>query len=297
MSLTRPVGATIPEVDHHEVDLNGASLHYVSAGRSGSPILLLHGWPETWWAFRKVIPLLAPGHRVFAVDLRGFGDSDAGAERYGEAVSVGDLDALVAHLGVGPVHLLCQDVSGGIGVRFASEHPEAVLSLTGVETTLAGYGLEALADVNHGGAWHLGFFGAPGIASMLLPGRERELLAGYAYPLMSATPGAVSPADLEEFIRAYSRPDAWRGSEGLYGALFTDGGATRSRLDAHPLSMPVLAIDAVSHPFTATTFSQIAVGEVRAVRLEGVGHLVAQEAPEALADALLAFVDEVDAGR
>jgi pimeloyl-ACP methyl ester carboxylesterase len=59
-------------VTHHCLDLNGTELHYVSAGETGSPVLLVHGFPESWWTFHKLIPLLANDHRVFAVDLRGF---------------------------------------------------------------------------------------------------------------------------------------------------------------------------------------------------------------------------------
>jgi pimeloyl-ACP methyl ester carboxylesterase len=66
-----PKGSTFPEITHHEVELNGTRLHYVSAGNHGSPVLLVHGFPETWWTFREVIPLLAASHRVSAVDLRG----------------------------------------------------------------------------------------------------------------------------------------------------------------------------------------------------------------------------------
>jgi pimeloyl-ACP methyl ester carboxylesterase len=70
-----PAGPTLPGITHHYAQVNGTRLHYVAAGTSGSPVLLVHGFPETWWAFRKLIPLLAASHRVFAVDLRGFGDS------------------------------------------------------------------------------------------------------------------------------------------------------------------------------------------------------------------------------
>ena len=55
--------------------VNGTELHYVTAGNEGSPVLLVHGFPESWWTFRKLIPLLSEHHRVVAVDLRGFGDS------------------------------------------------------------------------------------------------------------------------------------------------------------------------------------------------------------------------------
>lgn len=296
MPVVTPAGATLPGVTHHLTDVNGTRLHHVSAGTTGSPILLVHGWPETWWAFRKLIPLLAATHRVHAVDLRGFGDSSTAGPEDGEDVAVEDLHHLVRHLG-GPVHLLCQDISGGTGFRLAATHPEDVLSLTAVESTLAGFGLEQLADVNAAGSWHVGFLGTPGIPSMLLPGHERALLADWALPLMNGTAGAVTEDDVTELVRTYSRPDAWRGTEGLYRSLFTDDGATRALAGSRPVTVPVLAVDGVSHPFTATTFRQVSAGELTAVHVDGVGHLVAQEAPEALASALLSFTARVDGAR
>lgn len=298
MTTITPPGATLPGATHHLADVNGTQLHYVSAGTDGSPILLVHGWPETWWAFRKLIPLLAPTHQVFALDLRGFGDSGNADTEYGEAVSAEDLHHLVEHIGAGPVHVLCQDISGGTGFRFAATHPEDVISLTGVETTLAGFGFEALADVNNHGSWHVGFLGAPGIAGMLLPGHERELLADWAFPLMNGTQGSIGEADVDEFVRSYARPDAWRGTEGLYRGVLTDRGATKALAESHPIAAPVLTVDAAGHGgITERTFRQVTAGEITAVRLDGVGHLVAQEAPEALATTLLEFTARVDAKR
>lgn len=279
---------------HHLADINGTQLHYVSAGSTGSPILLVHGWPETWWAFRKLIPLLAADHRVFAVDLRGFGDSGHAGADHSAATSAEDLHYLVAHLGVGPVHVLGQDISGPTVFRFAATHPGDVLSFIGVETTLAGYGLELLADVNHGGSWHVGFLGAPGIPQLLLPGHERQLLADWAYQMMCGTKGAVTDADIDEFTRSYAGLDGWAGTSGLYQSVFTDNGATRALAEAHPLTVPVLAVDGVNAPFTEQTLRQVAVGKVSTAHVEGTGHLVAQEAPEALADAVLEFVRDVD---
>ena len=294
MATATPSGATLPGVTHHLADVNGTRLHYVTAGTDGSPILLVHGWPETWWAFRKLIPLLARTHRVFALDLRGFGDSSNADTEYGEAVAAEDLHHLVEHIGAGPVHLLCQDISGGTGFRFAATHPEDVLSFTGVETTLAGFGFEALADVNNHGSWHVGFLGAPGIPGMLLPGHERELLADWAFPLMNGTEGAIGESDVDEFVRTYARPNAWRGTEGLYRGLFSDKGATKALAESHPIAVPVLTVEASGHGITEMTFRQVTAGEVTTVRLDGVGHLIAQEAPEALAAAVLEFTGRID---
>ncbi|PRY41611.1 alpha/beta fold hydrolase [Umezawaea tangerina] len=297
MPAIEPVGATVPGVTHHLADVNGTRLHYVSAGDNGSPVLLIHGWPETWWAFREVIPVLAAAHRVFAVDLRGFGDSNTADGDHDEATSAEDVHHLVRHLGVGPVHVLCQDISGGLGFRLASAHPDDVRSFTAVETTLAGFGLENLADVNHGGSWHVGFLAAPGIPGMLLAGHERELIAEWAFPMMTGSKGVIDDDDIDEFARTYARPDGWRGTEGLYRSIFTDAGQIKDMAESRPLTVPVLTVDAFSAPVTEQTFRQVTAGTVTSVRYEGVGHLVAQEAPETLAGTLLEFMGKVDDGR
>jgi pimeloyl-ACP methyl ester carboxylesterase len=259
------------------------------------PVLLVHGWPETWWAFRGVIPALANEHRVVALDLRGFGDSSADAGDYSDAASAEDLHRLVQHLGWGPVHVACQDVSGGLALRFAASHPDDVLSYIGTETTFPGYGQELLADVNNGGSWHLGFFGAPGVPEMLLPGHERAVLE-WAYGVMGADPASVTRADFDEFERTYTRPHAERGSAGLYQAIFVDKGGLRELLSEHPVTVPVLAIDGPNRPFTEASLRQVS-DDVTAVHIDGVGHLVAQQAPGRFASAVATFIDTVDARR
>ena len=131
---------------------------------------------------------------------------------------------------------------------------------------------------------------------MLFPGCERGLLAGWGYPMMTAVKGAVTEDDLDEFTRTYARPDGWRGAAGLYQSIFTDDGQTRALAEELPLAVPVLTVGAVSAPLTEQTFRQVTAGEVTSVRLPGVGHLVAQEAPEALAAAIGEFTEHVENG-
>jgi pimeloyl-ACP methyl ester carboxylesterase len=293
--MTTTPAATLPGVTHHTADLNGTRLHYVSAGDSGSPILLVHGFPETWWAFHKLIPLLAASHRVIAVDLRGFGDSAIGPGGCDSQTAAEDLHQLIRHLGLGPVHLTGQDISGATVFRLAVAHPQDVLSLTAIEMGLAGFGLEALADVTHGGAWHIGVLAAPGIPEMLLAGREHEFLSQYAFPSMTAVPGSITEADIGEFTRAYSRPDGFRGAAGLYGSMLREGAELKKLAEAGGLRVPVLAIGAGGGQFTFATMSRVASGEIRSVLLDGVGHYAAQEAPQRVADALLEFTAGIDA--
>ncbi|MER7922982.1 alpha/beta hydrolase [Streptomyces sp. NPDC096057] len=288
-------GPTLSEITHHRAEVNGTQLHYVAAGSTGSPVLLVHGFPETWWTFHKLIPLLAETHRVFAVDLRGFGDSGNGPGEYDSKTSAEDLHLLIEHLGVGPVHLTGQDISGATVFRVATTHPQDVLSLTAIEMGLPGFGLEMLADPAHGGAWHIGVLAAPGIPEMLLVGREREFLGQFAFPAMSATPGAITDTDIEEFVRTYSRPDGWRGAVGLYQSMLREGPEIKALADTHGLTVPVLAVGAGGGPFTADTMSQAAATEIRSVSLDGVGHYAAMGAPDKLAKAILQFVGDIGA--
>ncbi len=285
-------GATIPGIQHQRVSLNGTELHYVSAGTAGSPVVLVHGFPETWWVFHKLIPRLSEHHRVFAPDLRGFGDSATATETHDSATAVRDLSELIARLDVGPVHLTGQDISGPTTFRVTATHPDLVRSYAAIETGLPGFGVERLADVAHGGAWHIGVLAAPGIPEMLLAGRERAFLAQYAIPSLCASPDAFTDDDIDELARSYARPDAFKGAAGLYRSMLREGDEIR-RLASRKLTTPVLAISGRSGEFTPATLRQVA-GDVSALALDGIGHYVAMEAPDRLADGLLSFYEKLD---
>jgi len=285
-----PVGATLPEVVHNRISINGADLHYVDTETKGPPILLVHGFPETWWTFHKLIPMLAKAHRVFAVDLRGFGDSSAGPGEYDSRASTEDLHRLIKHLDLGPVHLVAQDISGGAAFRLAATYPEDVASFSAIEMGLAGFGLEGLADITRGGTWHIGVMAAPGIPEMLLEGRERRFLSEFAFPAMLADPQAITDADYDEFTRTYTRPNGWRGAIGLYSSMLREGAETKAIAESRALTMPVMAVGAGGGEFTVATMSQVSANKVHSVLLNGVGHYAALEAPAELAKAILEFV-------
>jgi pimeloyl-ACP methyl ester carboxylesterase len=289
--------ATLSGATHHHVSLNGANIHYVRAGASGPPLLLVHGFPETWWTFHKVIPRLALHHRVVAVDLRGFGDSEIAAEGHDSSVAANDLKALIDHLALGPVHVLAQDISGGAVFRLATEHPDLVASLTAVEMGLAGYGLEALADVSKGGAWHIGVIATPGIPDLLLKDRELRFLQDFAFSAMLVDRGALDRADYDELVRTWSRPGAWNGAAGLYRSMLKEGDELRKIASATPLTMPVMAIGGANGNFTKNTMAKVSASEIQSQEVSGVGHYVALEAPEKLADLLSRFVAGVAASQ
>lgn len=282
---------TIKGVEHHRVSVNGTELHYVSAG-TGSPVLLVHGFPESWWVFHKLIPILSEQHQVVAVDLRGFGDSATDDGTYDSATSAADLRDLITQLDVGPMHLTGQDISGPTTYRLAARHPELVRSYAAIETGLPGFGLEMLADVSHGGSWHIGALATPGIPEMPFAGRERLLIEQHFIPGLSFTDRAFTNVDIDELVRVYSRPNGFRGAIGLYTSMLTEAAAI-TELAASKLEMPVLAVAGFSGDFTAATMRNVAI-DVIAVKIDGIGHYVAMEAPHQLGEALNTFYRAID---
>ena len=271
-------------VTDHFASVNGANLHYLSAGTQGSPILLVHGFPETSRAFDRLMPLLAQSHRVFAVDLRGFGESSHGDGEYSSAVSAEDIHLLIEQLDVGPVHISAQDISGGTVFRLAATHPGDLLSLTGIETGLAGFGFERV-----GGVWYIPVLMTPGIPELFLANRERELV-DWIFEAVAGDATSIPDDELAEFARSYGVPGGWRGAAGLYASALSEGDELKALANAKPLTMPVLAVGARGGSFTADTLDQVSSTPVTRVQLEGVGHYVALEAPEALASAMLTFL-------
>ncbi|RWR16239.1 alpha/beta hydrolase [Microbacterium enclense] len=284
------LGRSIDGVTHHHAHVNGTTLHYVRAGESGTPILLVHGFPESWWAFHKVIPLLAREHRVYAVDLRGFGDSAIAEKDHSSSVAAQDLHELIRHLDVGPVVVAGQDIAGGALYRLAHMHAEDVSALVAVEMGLAGFGLEGFADVTQGGSWHIGALAAPGIPQLLFTGREEELLATWAFPSMTAVAGSITATDIGEFARGYARPGGWNGAAGIYCSILTEGEELRALTSQRKLTIPVLAVGGFGGGFTAMTMGSIVAHDVTSTILENVGHYVALEAPDRLSDAITAFL-------
>lgn len=284
--------ATIPEVTHHRVALNGTNLHYVAAGNAGSPILLVHGWPETWWAFHKVIPVLAKSHRVFAVDLRGFGASDIAQAGDNSAAMAEDLHALIGHFGLGPAHLAAQDFSGPLAFRLAATRPQDLLSFIAVETGLPGFGLEMLSNPMI--AWYFGTLARQGAAERFFKGREMDLLTEFIFIPPTTTSAAIGAGDMVEFIRGYERIGGWNGAQAIYNSNLREAEVYKALVAANPPVMPALAIDRNGSDFTAQSFAPAFGGKLKTHKIADTGHYVAMEAPVALASAMLEFISGID---
>jgi pimeloyl-ACP methyl ester carboxylesterase/quinol monooxygenase YgiN len=260
------------------------TLHCVTGG-SGPLVVLLHGFPNTWYAWRDVMPRLAESHTVLAVDLRGLGDSDAGEEPNDVPTGANDLALLLAEIGAEPAFVAGQDWGGSTAFALAAGHPAAVRSLAVIEALPSGPWTRT--DSARASTWFAGLHQVPDLPEALVRGRERTYLEWF-YRAYSATPGVPDRRAVDEYLRTYSRPGAMASAFARYRGTEREIAHNAGRT----LELPVLAVGS-ERVFGAAVAENLrhAAPHADSVVFDGCGHYVSEERPAELAEALLRFFD------
>jgi pimeloyl-ACP methyl ester carboxylesterase len=283
------VSASVAGVAHAYADLGDVLIHYAIAG-SGPPLVLLHGWPQTWYEWRHVVPELAPHYTLVMPDLRGLGDSSRPVDGYDKKTVAHDIWRLVHdHLGHQRFHLVGHDWGGPTAYALAAAHPEAVRRLVILDVVIPGDG----GDFSQSGRrWHHAFHMTPDLPEALVHGRER-LYIGWFYRTFGHRPDAIGEADLDEYARTYAQPGAMRAGFAFYRALPQDAADNAAIVKRFKLPMPVLGIGGANGrgrgAEVGESLRRVAT-DVRAEIFTECGHWIPEEQPARLAAALRAFL-------
>lgn len=272
------------------IDIDGERIAYAAAGQ-GEAILLLHGWPQTSYAWRRVAPLLARDFRVIAPDLPGMGRSSRRRQDFAKAPIAALLHRFMQALGHERYVVAGHDMGGQVAFPMAAQQRDAVRGLVFIESGLPGFGQEKAMDVAKGGSWHFGFNMAGDIAEALVAGRE-EVFLDFVFlrdRIGVLSSASITESDIAHYARAMRRPGALRCMFGYYRALLRDA-EDNAALAAQPLACPVLAVSAAQGYAGGAerTMRQVAA-QVEALVIEGSGHYLPEEQPEALGHAIAAF--------
>jgi pimeloyl-ACP methyl ester carboxylesterase len=272
--------------------VNEVRLHYVMAGQ-GTPVVLLHGWPQTWYEWRRIIPGLAERYTVIAPDMRGLGDSSKPATGYAKRIIAEDIYQLVRHLGLERIFLVGHDWGRPVAYAYACAHPQDVRRLVILDVMIPGAGLEQIPQMSpRGGLWHLSFHNVRDLPEALIAGRERLYLSWF-YRTAAYNPTAITDEEIDEYVRCYSAPGGLRAGFEYYRALWED--VAHNTENAHTrLTMPVLALGGEGGFGQHVVRSMQALAEnVRGGVIERCGHWMAEERPdELLAQLLTSFGEE-----
>ena len=274
---------------HQYHDTGDVVLHYVRAGK-GHPIVLLHGWPQSWHCWHKIMPALSEHYSIIAPDLRGLGDSSRPPDGYDKATVAEDIRKLVHdHLNIKSYYLVAHDWGGPVAFCLAATYPEHVRKLVMLDTAVPGDGSGSFSQ--KGRRWHHAFHQTADLPEALVAGRE-DIYLGWFYRNYGYQPGAISPADAEEYLRTYRQPGALRAGFSYYRALDQDVAHNELLLKKGKLAMPVLALGggkAFGRGNDTLDSMQRVATDVRGGVIEDCGHWMQEEQPEQVANAVLEF--------
>lgn len=284
----------MPACSHGMADIEpGLRLHYVTAGEGDRTVMLVHGFPQTWWVWRRVMPaLVEAGYHVVAPDYRGAGHSWRPATGYDKRTMAADLHALLHdHLGVvGPVAVVGHDIGLMVAYAYAQAYRDDVSHLVVMDAPLPGTAVfdRLRADPR---IWHFAFHAVRDVPEMLVAGRERQYLQAF-FNARCFDPSAWD-ADLDVYASMYAAPGAMRAGFELYRAFDQDVTDNRETLAANGrLTIPVLTLagaTSTSGPLVEEMMREVA-DDVTAARIPDTGHWIAEENPAALADTVLGFL-------
>ena len=271
------------------VDTGQVRLHAVIGG-DGPPLLLVHGWPETWYEWRLMMPTLAREFQVIAVDQRGIGLSDKPDDGYDAGTLADDLVALMDALGHQRFAVVGVDTGLIISYALAADHPDRVERLVVGEAPLPGVAPPTpliLPDPAKAKLWHIPFNQQDKVNEQLVAGRE-DIFFGAEFSA-SAGKNKLPDSAVTYYIDALSNPDSLHGSFQLYRAF----GATIAQNEerkTRPLTMPVLAIGGSESTGTRVGDAmKLTATDVQTLVID-TGHWLAELAPEQMLTALTEFL-------
>ena len=287
---------SLPGFENGYATVNGTRLHYVAGGK-GQPLILLPGWPETWWEFHLIMPTLAARYRVIAVDLRGMGGSAKPQIGYDKKNMAEDIYQLVRLLGYDKVNVAGHDIGSMVAFSFAANHPEATLKLALLDVPHPDeffseirmlpepgkFGAK-IDDEHPGYPWWFAFHQVKGLPERVLEGRF-QIYQDFLIDYLLKDSKSIGPRDRAIYAAAYSSPDAIRAGDAWYQTFPQDIVDSKTY---KKLEMPVLGLGSTGYGWLQAAVTPKATN-FRLVKIENSGHFMQEEQPEVVAQLLIEF--------
>jgi pimeloyl-ACP methyl ester carboxylesterase len=276
---------------HHMASVNGIQLHYVIGGQ-GDPVVLLHGWPQTWYEWRHIMPALAKNYTVIAPDLRGFGDSSKPITGYDGNTTAEDIYQLISQLGFNNIFLVAHDVGAQAAYSYAAAHPNNVSKLVLMDFPFPGF---LPPEFGQNGPWWFAFYQTPDIPETLIDGKEREYLSWFMKGL-AYNPSAISEVAIDVFAAHAKAPGGLRAQFEHFRAFPMDAEQNKESAKSK-ITMPVLVLGGDIYPALggdypgnfALSSTQALAANVTGITVPLSGHWIPEEQPQFVIEQLAKF--------
>ena len=259
--------------------VHGAVLHFARAGR-GPAVILLHGFPQDWHAWRAIIDRLATRFTVVALDLRGIGGSTAGSPKFDAATMAADARDLAKALKLDRPFVVGHDLGGQVAHAYARQFPQATRGAMILDSAVPG--IEGWDDSLAGAAmWHVGFLQAPELPETLLAGRHAPFLEH----LLSM--GDFEPETIAESLKAYATPAQFHAACEMFRAFRSN--ARFGFEQQAPIDVPLVLATGDASPLAplaariATALRASGFATVTEATIAGAGHFPVADQPDAVA--------------
>jgi pimeloyl-ACP methyl ester carboxylesterase len=283
----------LPGVRHRFVSAGELKTHVAVAGE-GDPVVLLHGWPEHWYAWRHVIPRLAERHKVFAPDLRGFGWTDIAWTGFEKENMAEDVIRLLDALELDRVRIVGHDWGGWIGSLVALRHPERVRQLVVIGATLPWPRATPGNVIAARRLWYMGVLAAPFAAQRLLQHHPGALRRGIRKRAVQG--GAFDKEDFRIYVRDLRSPTRARASALLYRTFLLREllPVVFGRYRKLRLEPPTLVLHGKGDhiPARLSAKQDRHADDLRMEVVPDAGHFLPEERPDVVAEKVIEFFQE-----
>lgn len=294
--------ALVGELDGFQsgfAEVNGIRMHYVEGGE-GTPIVMMPGWPQTWWAFHKIMPELAKNHHVIAVDIRGMGATDKPEGGYDKKNMAKDLNELIKSLGYEKAHIVGHDIGSQVAYAYAANYPDSTTSVSFLDVSAQPQSTRDMRLVpprpltgkfqEDFFLWWFAFNQVRDMPEELIEGRA-YIYQNWFWDSLLYKKDALTERDRAVYANAYNTKDGIRGGNGWYQAYATD--LDDQLTYPEQLDVPALGIGGLGNGLLVE-FVQKRFTNPRLEHLPEAGHYIAEEAPEEVTALLMDFIQSVD---
>jgi pimeloyl-ACP methyl ester carboxylesterase len=273
-------------IESRFTEINGLRMHYLQAGKAGSPVILLHGYAQNSHMWRPLMAELGKTHRVIAPDLRGFGDTTKAETGYDKKTMAQDVHALARQLGIDKAGIVGHDIGLMVAYAYAAQYPAEVDRIALLDAFIPGVGdttnLFLLKDL-----WHFHFYGPTPLA--LVKGRERIYFEHFWNDFAANPKKSVSEADRRFYAGKYAQPGAMKAGMEVFRAFDQDA-RDNAEFAKTKLAMPMLVLGGEkSGGDFLISQGRLVATNVDGVIITGSGHWLIDEAPRQVIPRLVAF--------
>ncbi|WP_199256198.1 alpha/beta fold hydrolase [Mycolicibacterium mengxianglii] len=282
--------------NHRWVDADGVCVHAVEGGKSnGSAVVLLAGFPQTWWEWREVMPGLAARHHVIALDLPGQGHSERPDLSYDTHTVADYVHSAVKALGVSKYWLVGHDLGAWVAFSLALKHEDRLSGVALLDAGIPGITLPATISTDPALAWktwHFAFHLVPDLPEILLAGREREYV-GWFLKAKAHSPNTFDESDIDHYAAALAADGGLHACLAYYREASESARMNHEILERRHLTVPILGISSRYGTIRDMAASiRPWADNVTGIVVPDAGHYIPDEQPDAVVAALSNFVND-----